>query len=265
MSSKSMTKISFMLSLLMAVVLPSDASEMNVSTDSVLSSRKAWNYTARLGMNVGGTAPIGMPATIRSMNYYELQPNFTLGIDADYLLTDSWGILTGIHIDNKGMNVDATVKNYHMVMTKGGDELEGHYTGRLVTKVEEAMVTVPLQAVYLAGSKCRLRLGPYVSYVYSRSFKGYVYDGYLRYMNPTGEKIMIGNDENSRGTYDFSDSMRRIQLGIGAGADWQFGHRWGLYADLQWGVTGVHRSSFKTIEQTLYPIFGTVGVSYRLK
>ena len=84
-------------------------------------------------------------------------------------------------------------------------------------------------------------------------------------MTPTGEKIMIGHDEDSRGTYDFSDNMRRFQLGIGAGADWTFSHRWGAYADLQWGVTGVHESSFKTIEQTLYPIFGTLGVTYRLK
>ena len=43
-----------------------------------------WYYTARLGLNIGGTAPVGMPATIRSMNSYKIQPNFTLGIDAEY-------------------------------------------------------------------------------------------------------------------------------------------------------------------------------------
>ena len=49
-----------------------------------------------------------------------------------------------------------------------------------------------------------------------------------------------------------------------AGADWWFSNRLGGYLDLNWGLTGVHHRSFKTIEQTLYPIFGTVGVAYQL-
>ncbi len=252
-------------SVILTTVCVQDARAHAAGNDSITTARGERNYTARLGLNVGGTAPIGMPATIRSMNKYKLQPNFTLGIDGEYSLSRCWGLLSGVHIDNKGMNVDATVKNYHMVMTKGGDELEGHYTGRLVTKVEESMVTVPLQLAYHFGDRWRLRLGPYLSYVYTRSFKGHVYDGYLRYMVPTGEKIMIGHDEDSRGTYDFSEHMRRFQVGVGAGADWAFSHRWGAYADIQWGVTGVHESSFKTIEQTLYPIFGTLGLTYRLR
>lgn len=223
------------------------------------------NYRARLGYNIEGTAPVGMPATIRSLNEYELQPNISLGLDVERPFKGRWGMLAGMHIDNKGMKVDATVKNYHMVMTKGGDELEGYYTGNLVTKVELSMVTLPLQATYHLNDKLRLRLGPDFSYVYTRVFKGYVYGGYLRYIVPTGEKIYIGHDEDSRGTYDFSDHLRRLQMGIDAGIDWQWGQRWGLYADLQWGLTGVHESSFKTIEQTLYPIYGTLGITYRLK
>ena len=59
--------------------------------------------------------------------------------------------------------------------------------------------------------------------------------------------------------------MRKIQVGFDAGADWQIYRRWGAYADIAWGITGIHHSSFKTIEQTLYPIFGTVGIIYKLK
>lgn len=224
-----------------------------------------WKYTARFGYNIGGTAPIGMPATIRSMNKYKMQPNFSLGVDAQKMLTGKWGILTGIHTESKGMEVDATVKNYHMVMTKGGDELEGYYTGNLVTECEEWMLTLPVMATYDISEKVRLKLGPYISYVSTRVFKGYVYDGYLRRMTPTGEKIEIGNTEESRGSYDFSDNMRRIQYGVDAGVDWRFGTRWGAYADIQWGINGIHKSSFKTIEQTLYPIFGTFGITYNLK
>ena len=30
------------------------------------------NYTFRIGYNIGGTAPVGMPATIRKLNSYRL-------------------------------------------------------------------------------------------------------------------------------------------------------------------------------------------------
>ena len=40
------------------------------------------NYVIRLGYNIGGTAPVGTPATIRSMNKFDIQPNFTLSFEA---------------------------------------------------------------------------------------------------------------------------------------------------------------------------------------
>ena len=52
---------------------------------------------------------------------------------------------------------------------------------------------------------------------------------------------------------------------MNAGADWYFSKRWGAYADIAWGLTGIFKRDFKTIEQTMYPIFGTIGVTYKLK
>lgn len=225
---------------------------------------KDLNYIIRLGYSIGGTMPIGMPATIRSMNSYEIQPNFALAFDVQKEFWGDWGLLMGVRIEGKGMKVDATVKNYHMAMVKGGDRLEGYYTGNLVTEVEQGMLTIPIQATYKVNSNLKLKLGPYVSYLSTKKFSGYVYDGYLRHMTPIGDKINIGNTEKTRGDYDFSEDMRHFQFGIDAGIDWQIYKRWGAYADLQWGVSGVHKSSFKTIEQTLYPIFGTVGIIFKL-
>ena len=54
-------------------------------------------------------------------------------------------------------------------------------------------------------------------------------------------------------------------MGVTVGVDWAFYRRWGLSADLSWGLTGIHHSDFKTVEQTLYPIYGTIGVFYRIK
>lgn len=222
-------------------------------------------YTVRLGYNIGGTTPIGMPATIRGLNKYTLKATPSLGADAHKRLTSQWGVMTGLHIDRKAMEIDATVKNYHMTMTQGSDEIEGYYTGSLVTECDEWVLTLPVTATFRIGEKVMLKCGPYVSYVLGKAFQGHVYDGYLRRWNPTGEKIEMGDTETTRGTFDFSNEMRDVQTGIDIGADWQIGRHWGAYADLQWGLSGIHRSSFKTIEQTLYPIYGTLGVTYKLK
>ena len=75
---------------------------------------------------------------------------------------------------------------------------------------------------------------------------------------------MIGEGPDERGDYDFSESMRDVQMGVMLGADWHLSKRWGLYADISWGLTGIFKADFKTIEQTLYPIYGTIGVTYRI-
>ena len=222
-------------------------------------------YQVRLGYNVGGTAPVGMPATIRSLDSYKLGGNLLIGLDAYKPLTDRWGLLAGFHYENKGMETDARVKNYHMAMRYTDQVIEGMFTGQVVTKVTEWMLTLPIQAAYNVSDKVRLKAGPYFSYVMSNDFSGYAYDGYLREGDPTGQKIELGHGEGERGDYDFTDDLRHWQFGIDVGVDWYFSKRFGAYADLAWGLTGVFRKDFKTIEQKLYPLYGSVGLMYRLK
>lgn len=221
-------------------------------------------YGARLGYNLGGTAPVGLPATIRKLSSYELTPSFQAGIDAERPLGRGIGVLVGLHVENKGMNVDAQVKNYHMQISKGTQVLEGQFTGYVKTEVSQWMVSLPIQATWHPASAWRLRFGPYVSYVLSGDFSGYAHEGYLRVGNPTGAKVNIGSEAGQRGDYDFSPDLRRFQLGLSVGADWNFYQRLGCFVELNWGLTGIHRSDFKTIEQTLYPIYASVGLSYKL-
>lgn len=222
------------------------------------------NYTFRIGYNIGGTSPVGMPNTIRKLNSYDFQPNISLGLDVQKDLWGAWGLQAGVRLENKGMNIDATVKNYHMEMVQGGERLEGRYTGRLVTECNLWMLTVPVQAT-LHAKRWLIKCGPYVSYVATHSFKGHVYDGYLRHGDPTGDKVVMGPDGEDSPTYDFSNNMRKCHVGIAFGADYRIGRRIGVYADVNWGLNGAFKSSFKTIEQTLYPIYGTIGITYKLK
>ena len=221
-------------------------------------------YGARVGYSIGGSAPLGMPATIRKLNKFPLTPNISFGVNAHKPLGGNWGFMAGLKFENKGMSTDCTVKNYHMEIVRGGERLSGVFTGKVVTKTTQWMFTLPLQATFKVGNVL-LKAGPYVSYLTYREFSGYAYNGYLRVGNPTGEKVNLGEEEGQRGDYDFSEDMRKLQTGLDIGADWHFSKRFGAYADLSWGISSVHKSGFKTIEQTLYPIYGTIGLTYTFK
>lgn len=222
-------------------------------------------YQVRLGYNIGGTMPVGMPASIRGINSYKPQPGFTVALDAYKPLTERWGLMAGFHFQRKAMETDARVKSYSMEIRKGGESLSGLFTGNVVTKADQYLVTLPLQATFDCSQRVRLKFGPYFSYALNNDFSGYAYDGYLREGDPTGAKQELGHNEGERGEYDFSGDLRHWQFGFDLGADWYFSRRFGAYADLQWGLTGAFRKDFKTIEQTMYPIYATVGVTYKLK
>ena len=208
--------------------------------------------------------PLGMPEEIRKLNSYTLQLSPAVGGDALLPLNDQWAAVVGLRFENKAMSEDANVKNYHMEISKGGQTLAGMFTGDVTTKATQWMLTLPIQAA-LHIQKVDLRVGPYLSYLLNREFSGWAHNGYLRVDDPTGAKVELGEAANERGDYDFSEHMRRWQWGIGIGADWHFGNRMGAYAELNWGVTPTMKSKFHTIEQKLYPIYGTLGLTYRLR
>lgn len=235
---------------------------LSLSAASAQSEAGALSVAARVGFGVGGTAPVGLPAEIRGLNGFHPRANLSVGADVCRKFSSTWGAQLSLRFENKGMWTDADVKGYSMEMRKGGDAVSGVFTGGVVTEVDQWMFTIPLMAA-AEVRKVRVHAGPYVSFLVSRDFSGYAYDGYIRQGAPTGPKVMIGSEPGSRGDYDFSDDMRKAQFGLMAGADWAFLGHLGAYLDLSWGLTGVFHSSFKTIEQTMYPIYGTVGLFYR--
>ncbi len=256
----SMTKIKTAVALALMML----ASSAAVAQKSIGFGLDDVKFSGRLGYALGGTMPHGMPSSIRSLHSYKLKMNLSAGFDAYKPVQGRWGLITGVRLENKGMEIDASVKNYHMEITRGGETLSGMFTGRVVTKVREWMFTVPVLAACDVSRRVRLKAGPYLSFLSSKEFSGYAYDGYLRVGDPTGPKVELGSEEGQRGTYDFSDDMRKLQYGILVGADVRLTPRFGLYADLEWGLSGVHKSGFKTIEQRLYPIFGVVGITYNI-
>ena len=220
---------------------------------------------ARAGFSIGATAPLGIPATIRSIESFKLTPNFMVGADVMYPLSEKFGLQAALLHEIKDMDGEVTTKGYHMKVKMDDDELEGLYTGHVRQMVRQRMLTLPIQLTYKISRKVQLKAGPYVSLLLAKDFYGYAFDGYLRKDSPTGAKVVMGSKEGEWATYDFGGDMRRWQMGLTAGIDWTFYRRLGLSADLSWGLTGIHRSDFKTVEQTLYPIYGTIGLYYRIR
>ena len=52
----------------------------------------------RAGYSVGGTAPLEMPAAIRSFDSYHLTPSVMVGADVSYAFTERWGLLSGLRL-----------------------------------------------------------------------------------------------------------------------------------------------------------------------
>lgn len=216
-----------------------------------------------VGYNIGGTAPLGLPASIRSIDAFRLTPSAAVGSDVTLHLNDTWGVATGLHLENKGMDAEITVKSYSMEMKRGDSQINGLFTGHVKQEVSQWMLTLPLRATCRLDERVALKAGPYISWVLYKKFNGIAFDGYIRQGNPTGPRIDIGSTESDRATYDFSEDMRSLQWGISVGLDWQFSRWLGLSADLNWGLSGIFQSSFTTVEQTLYPIYGTLGLLYQ--
>ncbi len=247
----------FYIAAIVAIMLPSEAKAESFGKD--LTAK------VRIGYNIGGTAPIGLPEEIRSIDKYRMSPSIMVGMDVQKPLCGKWGILSGVRFEGKMMNGDVTTKAYHMKIRKGDSEMEGLFTGKVHQKVSQWMFTIPVMGTYTFNEKLQLKAGPYFSFLVVKDFHGIASDGYLRQGDPTGPKILIGSREGEWATYDFNDDMRTFQMGVAAGLDWKFYRDFGLSVDLNWGLNGIFKKDFKVVEQTLFPIYGTIGFFYHIK
>jgi len=214
------------------------------------------------GFNFGATAPLPLPKEVRKIEAW--WPQFTpqLGYSILYKIDHQWGIGSGILLNYKGMGVKDKVKYMHtrVVVEEGStEELEGYFVGKNETRVKTAYVTIPVYASFRAGDNWSFRAGGYVSYLFSGQFKGSVSDGYLRVGDPVGEKVEI-----TKATFDFNDDLRSFDFGLTAGAERKINNRFGIYANLDWGLTPIFPSKFRAMEFDMYNIFLTFGLTYRL-
>lgn len=222
-----------------------------------------WEYEIKAGISIGGTAPLPLPVEIRSIDSYN--PTLALLIEGNAIRwmgkEKKWGVITGARLETKNMITKATVKNYGMeIIGNDGNRLKGNWTGGVQTKVRNAYITVPVLGAYKINSRFRVKAGLYASYLMDKEFSGYVYEGYLRENNPTGQKVNFS--DGAIATYDFSEDLRKFAWGAQAGVDWRAFKHLNVFADLTWGLNDIFKKDFKTITFSMYPIYLNVGFGY---
>ena len=219
-------------------------------------------YQVNAGLNFGGTSPLPLPAEIRKIKSFDPKLNLQLGAVATKWLTPDrkWGVTVGLQLGTRGMETKARVKNYGMEILDDGKKLKGRWTGMVRTKYHSQQLLVPILANLRVHPRTTLSFGPYLAYAYQNDFDGYVYEGYLREGDPTGDKYVFEGD--SRASYDFGSELRKFNWGLQAGVTWMAYSHLAVNANLSWGLNDIFVSSFKTISFNMYPIYLNFGFGY---
>ena len=244
---------------------------------------RGWRVSLGAGFEIGGTSPLPLPRSIRKINSFKPLLNFYLEGMAYKSFTKNWGMGLGLRFETKGMKTDAKVKNYHMKITETSEVtdpitgeketknqvMEGGWTGSVVTKAHNSYLTIPIVATYTFNNeRWMINTGPYFSFLIGRDFSGNVYDGYIRTAGNQEGKAYTPDEEGENvavtyATYDFSDDMRVFAWGWQFGASYQAFRHFFVNVNLDWGLNSIFPSDFTTITFKMYPIYGTLGFSYR--
>lgn len=219
-------------------------------------------FIARAGYVIGGTAPLPLPAEIRSMNAFKPYGGVTIGADAYHMFNRHWGLQVGYHLFYEGFYTSADVKNYRMGITQGENYLEGNFTGTDVTRTKMVGSTIPLTATYRISPRWNVSAGPFVSILFWKTFEGEVDNGYLREGDPTGQKVEITKENPA--TYDFRNDMLSAYWGVELLFDWKAARHLNVFGGVDWACSSIFPSSFETVEFKMYPIYAKVGLAYRL-
>lgn len=219
-------------------------------------------YEVNAGTNLGGASPIPLPAEIRKILHFNPKLQLQIGASATKWLGRDrrWGVQLGVRMETKGMETKAQVKNYGMEIIQDGKKLKGRWTGRVSTKYSSQQLIIPITAVWRLNHRIKFNAGPWISYAFSNDFDGYVYEGYLREGDPTGDKVVFEGD--SQASYDFGEDLRNFQWGMQAGVSWAAFKHLVVNANLTWGCNSIFRKDFKTVSFNMYPIYLNFGFGY---
>ncbi|NDW09733.1 porin family protein [Dysgonomonas sp. 520] len=237
---------------------------LSISIPSFGFDKEKLEHRITVGFNVGASFPIPIPREVRTIEGW--WPQFTpqFGYSILYSVDPKWSFGSGISLDYKGMGAKDKVKYMHIEvrLEEDGEILNGYFSGKNETRAKLSYVTVPVFARYQLSDNWYVRGGGYASYAFSTSFKGKVWDGYLRAPDPTGMITPLEGD--SKATFDFGSDIRSFDFGVLLGAERRINQKFNAFANLNWGLTPLFKKDFKAMDFEMYNLYFTLGFAYKL-
>lgn len=217
-------------------------------------------FRLKAGIAIGGTAPLPIPLQIQGVEGFK--PGINTSLEAEFVqdFNSPFGFSTGLRLETKGMTTNASVKNYGMSLSQGGQDISGYWWGMVETQVSNSYLTLPILFLWKPSERWDIKIGPYGSFVINRQFSGYAYNGYFRAGDPTGEKTVFEGD--NKAPYDFHKNISRWDWGVQLAADWRAFPHLLVGLDLTWGMKDMFKKDFETIAFNMYPIFLRLNFGY---
>ncbi|GHV15034.1 hypothetical protein AGMMS49938_12300 [Fibrobacterales bacterium] len=216
---------------------------------AVNKSPEKWDFSANIGLNIGGTMPFPLPSTIiKIKNYNPLFPALSSKFE---MLHKPNGISVGAQLERKGMETTAKVKEYQINF----GNFKGKFNGQVDTKMSAIYLGVPIKKHFAVSDYFSLNAGAFVTWMLSGEFTGAVRDGKLNdgFSNP-----LIAREE-----YDFSNQMNKLDWGATAGIkSAPFFERFIVSFDFTYGIASVFETGFDGISYDMQNIYANLSVGY---
>jgi hypothetical protein len=221
-----------------------------------------FDFSLKAGFNIGGTAPMGIPAPIREIKSFNPLISLSLGGEVSYWLNAQWGVSTGVGFENKGMSTVARVKEYALLLKTDEGELQGLFSGEVKTGVHNGYMTIPLSVTYHTDKNINLLLGFYYAYLLTPSFTGSAYNGKFRTGNE-GSEYNMEMTEPAAFPDSFSEALNKHDYGISGGIEWYAFKHFFVAGELDWGLRSIFPHSFKGIDMSMYNLYFKASFGYK--
>jgi len=212
-----------------------------------------WDYSAKIGLNLGGTMPLPLPANIIKVESYS--PNLfpTIGAEALRWLNEKIGVSAGLRFENKGMKSTAKVKEYSMHF----GEWNGKFEGTVDTEMSLNYLDLPISAHYAIMENFFVYAGAYYAYLLNGKFKGAASHGEIN----DGKSISPFKEPQE---YDFSTDLKNYDVGLSIGLNFlPYNKHILLSFDFNYGLVSVFQSDFNGVSDDMQNVYGKFSVGYR--
>jgi len=216
------------------------------------SSFANWDYSAKIGLYVGGTMPFPLPKEIDKIESYN--PNFAPAIEAEFLrwLNKKVGVSAGIRFENKGMKSTASVKEYSINI----ENYHGKFTGTVDTEMSFNYLGLPISAHYALMENCFVYAGAYYAYLLNGKFKTTISDGRINDNSIISDIDHVEDDS-------FSKELRNYDAGLSIGLNFlPYNEHILLSFDFNYGLVSVFQSDFKDLAYDMQNIYGKISIGY---